>query len=71
MWFLDSEYMNHVIGNQNIFEELNRNYSSHVELGDGKHVKIEENGVVAVHTSEGNKQFIHDVHYSPNINKIS
>ncbi|PNX79108.1 copia-type polyprotein, partial [Trifolium pratense] len=40
-------------GNQNIFEELNKNYSSHVELGDGNHVKIEGKGVVAVHTSEG------------------
>jgi hypothetical protein len=27
--------------------------SSHVELGDGNHVKIEGKGIVAVHTSEG------------------
>ena len=69
IWFLDSGCSNHVIGNQIIFEELNKNYSSHAELGDGKHVKIEGNGVIAVHTSQGNKQFIHDVHYSPNISQ--
>lgn len=51
------------------FDEIDKNYSSHVELGDGKQVKIEGKGVVAVHTSEGNKKFIHDVHYSPNISQ--
>jgi len=53
IWFLDSGCSNHVTGNQTIFEELNKNYSSHVELGDGKHVKIEGKGVIAVHTSQG------------------
>jgi hypothetical protein len=28
IWFLHSGCSNHVIGNQNIFEELNKNYSS-------------------------------------------
>lgn len=67
IWYLDSGCSNHLTGNQSAFEELDKDYSSHVELGDGKQVKIEGKGIIAVHTSGGNKQFIHDVHYSPNI----
>ncbi|KAG6494320.1 hypothetical protein ZIOFF_049344 [Zingiber officinale] len=56
IWYLDSGCNNHLTGNLSAFEELVKNYSSHVELGDGKQVKIEGKGVIAVHTSGEIKQ---------------
>ncbi|XP_057449943.1 uncharacterized protein LOC130741148 [Lotus japonicus] len=60
-WYLDSGCSNHVTGNQNAFEVLDKNFSSVVELGDGKEVKIQGKGVIAIHTSEGNKKVIDDI----------
>ncbi|XP_057418661.1 uncharacterized protein LOC130712864 [Lotus japonicus] len=68
-WYLDSGCNNHITGNQNAFEVLDKNLSSMVELGDGKEVKIQGKGAIAIHTSEGSKKVIDDVHYSPNISQ--
>ncbi|KAG6518300.1 hypothetical protein ZIOFF_021704 [Zingiber officinale] len=57
IWYLDSGCSNHLTGNQSAFEESDKNYSSHVELGDGRQVKIEGKGVIAVHTSGGYRLF--------------
>ncbi|XP_051143416.1 uncharacterized protein LOC127259847 [Andrographis paniculata] len=41
MWYLDSGCSNHLSGNQEDIHEIDRSYSSHVELGDGKKVTID------------------------------
>lgn len=53
-WYLDSGCSNHLTGNQSEFQKL-ESYASYVELGDGKQVKIEGKGAVAVHTNRGKK----------------
>ncbi|XP_057418038.1 uncharacterized protein LOC130712217 [Lotus japonicus] len=59
-WYFDSGCSNYVTGNQNAFEVLDKNFSSVVELGDGKKVKIQGKCAIAIHTSEGNKKVIDD-----------
>lgn len=68
-WYLDRGCINYVSGNQNLFEDLDRNFSSDVGFGDGKKVRFEGKGNISINTNEGNKEFIDDVNYSPNIYK--
>ena len=36
IWYMDSGYINHMIGNRDMFVELDHNFSTQVKHGDGK-----------------------------------
>ena len=61
VWYLDSGCSHHIIGDRSSFHTLDEEFSSYVELGDSKRVKIKGRGDVAIHSNEGNKKCIHDV----------
>ena len=56
-----------MLGNKDIFVELNNNYSSQVKLGDGNLQCAQGKGVIAVQTQKGIKRYISDVLYVPNL----
>ncbi|XP_047324610.1 uncharacterized protein LOC124928124 [Impatiens glandulifera] len=66
-WYLDSSVSNHMTSNKDMFVELNSDITSTIVLGDGSYQDAKEKGTIVVPTSGGNKKFITDVLYVPNI----
>ncbi|KAG6399857.1 hypothetical protein SASPL_141342 [Salvia splendens] len=64
---MDSGCSSHMTGNRKIFVELDQDFTSKVRLGDGKIHRCEGKGTIIVHTKGGNKKFISDVLYVPNL----
>jgi len=67
VWLLDSECSNHMTGNRELFVEIDEGVLNFVILGDGKAERIKGKGVIIVHAKSGEKRYIHDVLYVPNL----
>ena len=48
--YLDSDCINHMMGNQESFVKLEENANSQVKLGDGRTQSLEGKGVIAINT---------------------
>ncbi|CAN0907141.1 hypothetical protein LINGRAHAP2_LOCUS24643 [Linum grandiflorum] len=54
-------------GNLEFFIEMDDTYRSHVKIGDGKRLEVEENYTITVKGKEGNKALILEVLYVPEL----
>ena len=63
-WFLDSGCSNHMIGNKDFFEILDRSIKSEVKLGNNEIVEVSGKGIVNVITKHGKKS-ISNVYFVP------
>ena len=67
VWYLDSEFSNHMTGIKSLFKEIDKSHKLKVKLGDDKEVQVEGRGVVAVQNGDGNVKLIYDVYYIPDL----
>ena len=67
LWYLDSSCSNYMLGNIDIFVELNNNYSSQVKFGDENLQCVEGKCVISVQTQKGIERYISYVLYVPNL----
>ncbi|KAK4431359.1 RNA polymerase sigma factor sigE, chloroplastic/mitochondrial [Sesamum alatum] len=60
MWYLDSGCSSHMIGDWDIFVDLNPNITSQIILGDGSRKSAEGKGTIVVQTRKGEEKLITD-----------
>ena len=66
IWFLDSGCGNHMTGNKEFFESLDRSIKSEVKLGNNEIVEVSGKGTINVITKHGKKS-ISDVYFVPGL----
>ncbi|KAK8916408.1 hypothetical protein KSP39_PZI022184 [Platanthera zijinensis] len=66
-WYIDSGCSNHMTPNKHMFVTLDETKKSSVLLGDGKELKIEGMGDVAVISEDGVEKIIEAVHFVPSL----
>lgn len=69
VWYIDSGCSNHMTGVKQNFISLDESFKSNVKLGDGKYVKAEGKGEIAVQSKQGSTKFIKDVLYVPSLSQ--
>lgn len=67
VWFLDSGCSNHMIGNRELFSNLDDSVEFEIKLENDTVVFVMGKGVINVLTKNGKKRFIPDVYYVPGL----
>ncbi|XP_057837949.2 uncharacterized protein LOC131048110 [Cryptomeria japonica] len=67
IWFLDSGYSNHIIGNLEMFSSLDENVKLDVTLGNDNKVSVMGKGSVNILTQMREKKYISDVYFVPGL----
>lgn len=67
VWLIDSGWSNHIIGNKELFRNLDKSKKLKVKLGDDKEIQVKGDGIVAISTSSSGVKLIHKVQYAPNL----
>ena len=71
MWYLDSGASNHMSGKKELFVELVEGFQGDVRLGDSSKLPIKGKGKIRICQRNGVLQFISNVCYVPNMEKLS
>lgn len=56
-------------GYKQLFEELDETHKLKVKLGDDKLIQVECKGIVAIHTTENDMKYLHNVYFIPNLSQ--
>jgi len=67
IWYLDSGCSNHMLGNIEIFSNLDESVKSEVTLGTNSKVSVMGKGRVNILTKKGEKKYISDVYFVPGL----
>lgn len=66
VWFLNSDFSNHMCGTKGRFFELDETFKESVKLGDNRRPEVKGNGSVRLRI-EGRIQVISEVYYIPKL----
>ncbi|KAG8497843.1 hypothetical protein CXB51_007132 [Gossypium anomalum] len=67
-WLVDSGYSHHMVGDESLFKDLDRSYSSKIRIENGELIEARGRGSVLINTCSGNK-IISDVLFVPDIDQ--
>ncbi|KAK1381042.1 putative zinc finger, CCHC-type [Heracleum sosnowskyi] len=66
-WYLDNGASNHMTGNREKFESLDRSVKGEVKFGDGSLVKIEGKGSIRITCKNGETRFLQGLYFIPTL----
>lgn len=67
MWYLDCGASNHMTGDREKFQTLDKNIRGMVKFGDESKVKIEGKGTIVFQCKNGKERSLKDVYYIPDL----
>lgn len=67
VWFLDSIWSNHIIGNLEMFSSLDESEKFDLTLNNDNNVEVEGKGNINIITKKGEKKHISNVYFVPSL----
>ncbi|XP_074323095.1 uncharacterized protein LOC141660036 [Apium graveolens] len=67
MWYIDNGASNHMTGQREKFEKLDKTVKGEVKFGDGFIVKIEGKGTIRIMCKNGETRLLYGVYYIPTL----
>lgn len=67
MWYLDNRASNHMMGQKDKFQELNRSIQGSVRFDDGSRVRIKGRGTIVFLCKNVEHRILRDVYYIPSL----
>jgi hypothetical protein len=68
-WYIYLGCLTHMTSQEDLFTQINDNYSSKFIFGDDRLYEVKGKGIVVIPTLQGKKKFIDDTLLTPTLNK--